>query len=286
MAARLGLVPVEPPFLFILTAITAPATINLNAFIELNFISGEYMNILIINLQLAGIGRSFIESNAAGKVIVLLLFVGSIFAWSVMVTKIKEFHQATLTSFKFLAAYRKEAHPAGLFLKRQKFENSPMYRIYERTCLALGSVLEESGANPDDLFMGAVSSTEQKLGKIQVNSVRNVAERRLADEALLMENRMGFLATATTTAPFLGLLGTVWGVMEAFAGMGSAGGSALSEVAPGISGALLTTVVGLLVALPSAIGYNMLSDKIRRMSVEMDNFVQELMSSVDTHYLR
>ncbi|MCK5849589.1 MAG: MotA/TolQ/ExbB proton channel family protein, partial [Kiritimatiellae bacterium] len=146
-------------------------------------------------------------------------------------------------------------------------------------------VLESRGAEPEDLFMGGVGTSQKTLSELQMSAVRNVAERELADQVLLLENNMGILATATTTAPFLGLLGTVWGVMEAFGGMASAGGSSLSEVAPGISGALLTTVVGLLVALPSAVGYNILSDIIRRVTVEMDNFSQEMVSDMERHYL-
>ena len=132
--------------------------------------------------------------------------------------------------------------------------------------------------------MGGVGSERRCLNDIQINAVRNVAERTMADQALLLENSMGLLATAASTAPFLGLLGTVWGVMEAFGGMAVTGTAMLSAVAPGISGALLTTVVGLLVALPSAVGYNLLSDRLRRMSVEMDNFTQELISDIETQY--
>ena len=124
-----------------------------------------------------------------------------------------------------------------------------------------------------------------RLGEMQVSAVRNVAERTMADEALMLEDSMGLLATAVTAAPFLGLLGTVWGVMEAFSGMAATGSPMLSAVAPGISGALLTTVVGLLVALPSSIGYNMLSNKIRRFCVEMDNFSQELNQDVERYFL-
>ena len=97
---------------------------------------------------------------------------------------------------------------------------------------------------------------------------------------------MGLLATAVTGAPFLGLLGTVWGVMDAFKAMAVTGSVMLSEVAPGISGALLTTVVGLLVALPSLIGYNLLSSEIRRMSVAMENFSDELVKDLERHFLR
>jgi biopolymer transport protein TolQ len=233
---------------------------------------------------LAGMGFAIRESNMAGKVIVVILFIGSIFAWSVMLTKIKEMRVARVMSARFLQAYRKETHPAGLFLKRSRFEGSPLYVVYDRASLALGVALEVRGADPEELFMGAVGSERRCLHEVQLSGIRNVAERTMADQALLLENSMGLLATAASTAPFLGLLGTVWGVMEAFGGMAVTGTAMLSAVAPGISGALLTTVIGLLVALPSAVGYNMLSDRLRRMSVEMDNFTQELCSDIENHY--
>lgn len=243
------------------------------------------MIFLITHLPIAGIAYAIKESNLSGKVIVVLLFMGSMIAWSVMVSKAREMGHAKKVGRRFLSAYRKEAHPVSVFLKRQKYTGCPTYKIYDRTCMALGGVLESRGAEPEDLFMGGVGTSQKTLSELQMSAVRNVAERELADQVLLLENNMGILATATTTAPFLGLLGTVWGVMEAFGGMASAGGSSLSEVAPGISGALLTTVVGLLVALPSAVGYNILSDIIRRVTVEMDNFSQEMVSDMERHYL-
>jgi biopolymer transport protein ExbB/TolQ len=227
---------------------------------------------------------TFQESNAAGKVIVVLLFAGSIFAWSVMLSKWREMVQAKRGCDVFLRSYRKEADLVSLFLKRQRNE-SPMCTIYEKACTALGGVLESAGANPDDLFMGGVGEKHDRLGEVHVSAVRNVAERTMADQALLLENSMGFIATAASTAPFLGLLGTVWGVMDSFSGMAVTGENTLRAVAPGISGALLTTVVGLLVALPSAIGYNMLSDAIRRQTVALDSFQQELMSDIEREYL-
>ena len=242
------------------------------------------MSVVGLNLPLGGIVFALRQSNLAGQVIVGVLFVGSIFAWSVMVTKFKDLRDARRISERFLKDYRREAHPVALLLKRRRYEPSPLYAIYDRTCAALGAALESRGANPEDLFMGGVGVTNCRLDGVQASAVRNVAERTVADQALLLENRMGFLATAATTAPFLGLLGTVWGVMDSFGGMAITGSAMLSAVAPGISGALLTTVVGLLVALPSAIGFNMLSDQVRRLCVEMDNFAQELVSDVERQY--
>jgi len=118
------------------------------------------------------------------------------------------------------------------------------------------------------------------LNPLQFEAVRNTTERNVADQGLLLENNMGILATAVSASPFLGLLGTVWGVMDAFGSMAMTGSAQLSAVAPGIAGALLTTVVGLLVALPSAIGYNMMTNRIRELQVQTDNFSQEFVASV------
>lgn len=233
---------------------------------------------------LAGVVYAFKESNTAGQAIVLVLFIGSIFVWSLMATKIREMFISKRDSESFLSAYRNESHPVSLFLKRRKYDASPLYVVYEKACVALGVALEARGGNPDDLFMGAVGDVGQRLDVMNIGAVRNVAERTVADQVLLMEANMGLLAVATTTAPFLGLLGTVWGVMESFGGMARTGAAMLSAVAPGISGALLTTVIGLLVALPSSIGYNMLNDQIRRLTVHMDNFAQELISDMERHY--
>jgi biopolymer transport protein TolQ len=237
------------------------------------------------SLPVAGVGFVFSQSNAAGKAIVVLLFAGSIWAWSLMVTKFKELAAAKRDSSSFLSAYRVESHPVALFQAgRSRSRPSPLLVVYEQACSALGASLEASSQNADDLFAGG-GSPRVRLSDRHISSVKNAAERTVADQALLLENNMGLLATAASTAPFLGLLGTVWGVMESFGSMASSGPALLSDVAPGISGALLTTVVGLLVALPSSIGYNLLSDRIRSMTVLMDNFAQELVGDLERVHL-
>jgi biopolymer transport protein ExbB/TolQ len=241
---------------------------------------------LIFNMMpIAGVLYSFGQSDAAGRGIVLILLFGSILAWSVMITKIMQLSKAQAESAKFLRKYRSEAEPVAIFLQRTRFEGSPLYRVYEKTCNALGATIESAGANPEDLFMGGVADDTAKLTQFDASGLDTVAERTTADEALSLEHNMGFLATSVASAPLLGLLGTVWGGMNAFGGMALSGSAMLSAVAPGISGALLTTVVGLVVAIPSTIGYNLLSAKIRRLCVDMENFAQELMSDIERSYV-
>lgn len=237
-------------------------------------------------LYLANITTTFGQSNLAGKVIIILLVAGSIMAWSIMITKWRALSEARRQSRAFLDTYRKEDHPLALFLRRTKYEASPAFQIYSHVCTDLAAVLEARGVDSDDLFMGEVGMQLPQLNTRQLGQIRNVAERTMADEVLLLEDSMGMLATAVSAAPFLGLLGTVWGVMDAFGSMGQAGGGSvlITEVGPGIAGALATTVIGLIVALPSLVGYNLLSNTIRKMSVEMDNFVQEFSADLEGYF--
>ncbi len=245
--------------------------------------SGFLLNML--SMPVIGAGFGFGQSSLSGKLIVLILVVGSILAWTMMVTKFLELKKAAVESGRFILAYRGESHPVALFQNEDHVgADSPLRNIYDQSCSALGASLEASAGNVDDLFNGG-GSPRITLSDRHINSVRSSADRTVADQALLLENRMGLLATAASTAPFLGLLGTVWGVMEAFGNMGSSGSALLADVAPGISGALFTTVVGLLVALPSSIGYNILSDHIRRLTVMMDNFAQELVGDIERVHL-
>jgi len=222
------------------------------------------------------------QCNPAGKVIIVLLFVGSIFAWTVMLTKYVELRQAAEESRRFLKAFRSEAHPLGVFLRRRRFAASPLYRVYEAGCRALAATTGLTADDKGDLLLDAV--TKRPLSQQQAVLIQESLERFVADEAMLLEDNMGFLATAVSASPFLGLLGTVWGVMDAFGGMAVTGSATLAAVAPGISGALLTTVVGLLVAIPSSVGYNLLAHRIRRLTVQLDNFAQEFYVEIQRNF--
>ena len=246
----------------------------------------DLFNSLQVSLPIASMADAFSDSTAPGKIIVLVLFFGSAWAWTIMLTKWWQLHCADQATEDFLDAFRSDRNPTALFTRREEYSGSPLNTIYKAGCTALGGELQAHGIDPEDLLMGNITSeSHRRLSLNQLETLRAVVDRNVADEALNLEDQMGLLATAVSAAPFLGLLGTVWGVMDAFSGMAQSGSAALSAVAPGISGALLTTIVGLLVALPSMIGYNLLSSKIRRISVQMDNFAQEYISAIQNSYV-
>ena len=218
---------------------------------------------LMLPIYLGNVLYTFSESTLPGKLIVLILLVSSVGAWYVMITKYIQLSRAQSGSERFLLLFRNKSNP---FAQGQRIPESPLNTLYEAGCKAISA------------------EGTQSLTGHQVDSVRAVVDRTMADEALKLENGMGQLATAVSACPFLGLLGTVWGVMDAFSGMAAAGSATLSAMAPGIAGALLTTVVGLLVALPSSVGYNLLTSRIRQLAVQMDNFSQEFGTVAQIHF--
>ncbi|MBM4152766.1 MAG: biopolymer transporter ExbB [Kiritimatiellaceae bacterium] len=242
-------------------------------------------DLLLPLLPIATISSAFKLSSFSGQMIVIALFAISIFAWTVMVTKFIELRRARIDSERFLRLYREQALPTHLFVKKQRMMESPLYRLYEAGCKTLVDELTMVGVDSEAILINDTRSPDRrKLAPHQLENIRTVVDCTLADAALDLENLMGLLATAVSTGPFLGLLGTVWGVMDSFEQMANAGSVMLSAVAPGIAGALLTTVIGLLVALPSSIGYNLLTTRIRRLAVQMDNFAQEFATDVEKQF--
>jgi biopolymer transport protein TolQ len=116
-----------------------------------------------------------------------------------------------------------------------------------------------------------------KLSEAQLSAIEAVLEREVSHQIEQLETRIGMLGTMVSLSPFLGLFGTVWGVMMAFCGIAVAGKPDFFALAPGVAGALLTTVAGLVVAIPSLGGYNMLNGSIRHLTNMMDNFTEEFM---------
>jgi biopolymer transport protein TolQ len=202
------------------------------------------------------------EANPAGKMILLLLLVGSILAWYVMINKITQIRDAENNSLKFLARLRKESHFVDLFNNRnQTWPRSPIHTLYESGCKKL-----------QDMSSPPALRVEQLKGEL---------ERAVGEQAVNLESQVSLLGTVVSAAPFVGLLGTVWGVMDAFTGVANAGTASIGALAPGISGALITTVGGLVVAIPSMVGYNYLLTKIRHLTVLMDNFASEFVERVE-----
>jgi biopolymer transport protein ExbB/TolQ len=230
-----------------------------------------------------GLLFAFHHSDGAGKGIVFVLLLGSVFSWSVMYTKYMYIRQARLQNQRFQQAYRQSRKPLELFASGRLFTPSPLAEVYRSGCRELCFHLLGSG-EVDETFQARLEVADPIRANAMA-SVRSAMEQRVNEEALKMEAQMILLATAVSGAPFLGLLGTVWGVMAAFTHVAQAGNAQLTTLAPGVSAALLTTVTGLLVAIPAMFGYNFLLTTIRAMTVETENFAASCAFDMEHKYL-
>src|SRR6476659_1011763 len=244
------------------------------------------MTALIFPLQFVAAGGlvfSFEHATVAGKMVLFFLAIGSIFSWSVMVTKMRVVQFARKQTDRFLAAFRQDRQPLRLFESDVRFPGSPVFNVYRAGCDELTFHLLGS-AEIDETFRARLEIAD-KITPAQMHAVTAAMERAVGETALKLESQMILLATAVSGAPFLGLLGTVWGVLDAFTGVAVAGSPNLTTMAPGVSGALITTVTALCVAIPAMFGYHFLVTSIRGMIVQMDNFAAELASEFEHKYV-
>ena len=234
--------------------------------------------VVSVGLPLASLIGGFMESNLTGKGIVLIQLACSIVAAAIIIGKNRELGSVMRNSKRFMREFLLGHDVLDYYLLRKKGAFTALELIYERTCERMVKLLDPDMRRS---VIGRQSDAGQAaLSVREIELVRSTCEHTVQEEEIRVEHGMGLLATIVTASPMLGLLGTVWGVLDAFADMGAKGTVLLSEIAPSISSALVTTVVGLLVAIPSAIFYNALAAKVRQLSSDMVGFADELMGRV------
>ena len=230
----------------------------------------------IFMFPVAGLFAAFGNSDLMGKSIVVIQLFLSVFVWTLMIGKGRELKSMRRGCEEFGRLFARGQDVLDLFLNRtRQLHDTPLDVIYLKTCERLVRFFDRDRRAA---MIAAKSSgdTGEPISAKEIELVCGTAEHILAEQNLRVENGMNILATMSTAAPLLGLLGTVWGMLEAFQVFGSTGAGGLTEMAPAISSAMLTTVVGLLVAIPSGIGYNILYGSVRRINIELEGFVDEL----------
>ena len=232
----------------------------------------------------AGVWYAFANSDGMGKGIVFLLILSSMIAWFIMIEKGLTLYRAQKLSERFANTFNNQ-HGMNSVLRDGMDNPCPVARVYisgmEQLLEFYGQTAEEVRSRiPTDANRGP-----RKLSSAQLDAVQTAMEREISSQIFVIEGRIGTLATAVSLAPFLGLFGTVWGVMIAFCGVASAGSANIQALAPGVAGALLTTVAGLMVAIPSLVGYNYLTQMIRTITVSMDNFSESFMAKLKLEQL-
>jgi len=212
----------------------------------------------------ASVLTAFSNSNVAGQLIVILLIAFSVLAWTVMLGKYNELKRMRNDNLR----YERYLAQLASVLAAQRNVRGP-YATLSRE--ALEAYERAAAASP--------------LAQTRIGLVENALQRAVGESVMRYESKMVWLASIVTGAPFFGLLGTVWGVMDAFGAIATEKTATIQMLAPGVSGALLTTVAGLLVAIPSVFGYNYLLSQTKLMVTELENFASTLADRIELEEL-
>jgi biopolymer transport protein TolQ len=211
----------------------------------------------------------FLRSDPVGQVITVMLVIFSIFAWSVMLGKNSELKRLRLLNHQFDQRLREERKLLDLpesFRSRRSIPYADLFADAVESYWRAAAIGKEKG---EDSLQARLEHAE------------NAIARALARQTLRYEENMVWLATMVTVAPFMGLLGTVWGVMESFSAVSVMQTASIQALAPGVSAALLTTIAGLVVAIPSVVGYNVLLNKTKVLSTEIENYASTLADRIE-----
>jgi len=207
------------------------------------------------------------------KLVLLILVYFSLVSWAIIFYKASVIQRAIKESDRFLTFFwaKKRFDLVGQGIN--DFSNSPIANLFREGYHEMLQLKKKSvdPADPGD-FSLQMDTTEM---------VGRALRRATTQETQRLEKYLTFLATTGSTAPFIGLFGTVWGIMGAFHGIGTTGSASLAVVAPGISEALIATAIGLAAAIPAVMGYNHFLNKVNILIGEMDNFSQELLNIVE-----
>jgi len=217
------------------------------------------------------------QTSGVARIILGFLLVLSVFSWAIIFQKWQQFGSIDSQTRRFLQMFRSGRGLPDPDTLRAGAGRTPLVAVYAAGYREFESQLG-GGASP----AGGGVATQAKLKNAHAVGVQ--MQVAAAEEVRRLEKWMSWLATTGSVSPFIGLFGTVWGVMDAFAGLGDAGAASLRAVAPGIAEALITTAAGLAAAIPAVIAYNHYLQNIRNVASRMDNFAAEFVARIETLY--
>jgi biopolymer transport protein TolQ len=203
------------------------------------------------------------QSGAVAKTVLLILLAFSVLSWAIILSRWNLLHKARQQSSRFMRAFRKAQRLSDMAAVAEQFKPSPLAGVFDG---------------------GYGEYQRQTAGGKGVRSplaIQRSMQIAASEELTRFERNLPWLATTGAVTPFVGLFGTVWGIIDAFHGLGTAGAATLRAVAPGISEALITTAAGLAAAIPAVIAYNLLTHSIREFAARTDDFALEFLNTVE-----
>jgi len=219
----------------------------------------------------------FLRGGAMGKFVLGVLVLFSLGSWAIILGKLVHFRRADRQSERFLEAFHRSQRFSEVNAVAAKLGASPLVGIFQAGYAEIDSQIKNA---PEPAGPG-----EKRAYKItSLPALQRTLARAANVELLSVTRWLGFLATTAAATPFIGLFGTVWGIMQAFNDIGLQGSTSIVAVAPGIAEALINTAAGLAAAIPALIAYNYFSQHARRLRLQMDDFTLELLNLAERNF--
>lgn len=221
-----------------------------------------------------GFWASIAHAGLTEQLVMLVLFGFSVVSWAIIVHKWRRLRRATRDSDAFLSLFWESKRLDTIYQKSELVSASPVSQVFRAGYIELAKLKKRQKEERE------VSDTDPG----DLESVARSMRRAASAELTSMEQLVPFLATVGSTSPFIGLLGTVVGIMTSFQDIGAMGNANLATVAPGVGGALVATAFGLFAAIPAVMSYNYFLSRIRILSTEMDNFSSDFLNIIKRHF--
>ncbi len=228
----------------------------------------------------AGVLDAIASASLPVQLLLLLLIGTSIVSWSVIVTKFKQYKKVEEANKKFNDRFWQASSLEAIFLKLAEFPDSSVARVFQAGYQELQRMADSVMAHKPK---GAEDVAPRLSG---IDNLERSLRKAVDAELSICEHRLGFLATTGATTPFIGLLGTVVGIMTSFQGIAASGSASLAVVAPGISEALFATAVGLFAAIPAVVAYNYFIGRVRRIELEMSSFGSDFLNIAKRNFFK
>jgi len=246
----------------------------------------------ISSVSAVGLGGHFhgsllgmiLDAGIMVQFVLLLLLFFSVVSWAIIFMKYRSIKKVKKENEMFLEIYMKSNKLSDIFPESKKFKYSTVAEVFQAGYTELVKITKVMRGSSH-----AKESEESGLSSLEMKGIDNVERalnRACSSEVTKLESTLGFLATTGSASPFIGLFGTVWGIMDTFRGIGTRGSATLAVVAPGISEALIATAAGLAAAIPAVIFYNYYLNTIKNMALEMDSFASEMLNIVERYYVK
>ena len=218
-----------------------------------------------------------LDAGLMVKFVLLLLFIFSVVSWAIIFLKYRYYRKIKKDNELFNADYSRSTKLSDVLPAAKKYSFSTtaeVFRVGYAELTKINKPLNDSAQGSDEISLSSLDNLERSMNKA------------CNTEMTKLESALGFLATTGSASPFIGLFGTVWGIMDTFKGIGARGSATLAIVAPGISEALIATAAGLAAAIPAVIFYNYFLTQSKNMVQEMDNFAAEFLNIVERYLIR